>query len=98
MRGRLMQLSRHGARRLGAALRNDRERVLLIIALYWRRPDTICERHAHAALADALARGDAKRSSDLMMSHLVNLLSGLDLRPRPSKEVRLHDLLFGRTR
>lgn len=70
-------------------------RSSLIIALYWRRPDTICERHAHAALGEAIASGEGQRASDLMMSHLVDLLSGLDLRPRPSKEVRLHDLLSG---
>jgi DNA-binding GntR family transcriptional regulator len=70
-------------------------RSSLIIALYWRRPDTICERHAHAALGDAIAKREGQRASELMMSHLVDLLSGLDLRPRPSKEVRLHDLLSG---
>jgi DNA-binding GntR family transcriptional regulator len=71
-------------------------RSSLIIALYWRRPDTICERHAHGALADAIAAGEARRASDLMVSHLVDLLSGLDLRPRRSKDVRLHDLLSKR--
>jgi DNA-binding GntR family transcriptional regulator len=70
-------------------------RSSLIIALYWRRPDTICERHAHAALGDAIAAGEGQRASDLMMSHLVDLLSGLDLRPHRRKDGRLQELLSG---
>jgi DNA-binding GntR family transcriptional regulator len=54
-------------------------RSSLIIALYWRRRDTTCETHAHHDLVDAIAKGDAQRASDLMRSHLVDLLSGLDL-------------------
>jgi DNA-binding GntR family transcriptional regulator len=68
-------------------------RSSLIIALYWRRPDAICERHAHAALADAIAKGDGKRAADLMMSHLVDLLSGLDLRARKPAPAKLSELL-----
>ena len=72
-------------------------RSSLIIALYWIRPDTVCERHAHAALGDAISAGEGQRASDLMMSHLVDLLSGLDLRPRRTKDAHLHDLLTGGT-
>jgi DNA-binding GntR family transcriptional regulator len=68
-------------------------RSSLIIALYWRRPDAICERHAHAELAQAIAANEKKRASDLMLSHLVDLLSGLDLRPRRRENVRLQELL-----
>ncbi len=57
-------------------------RSSLIISLYWRRRDTTCESHAHHALVDALAAGNSKESSDLMRSHLVDLLSGLDLSNR----------------
>jgi DNA-binding GntR family transcriptional regulator len=70
-------------------------RSSLIVALYWHRPDTICERHAHAALADAIAAGEGQRAADLMVSHLVDLLSGLDLRPRRAKATRIYDLLAG---
>ncbi len=69
-------------------------RSSLIIALYWRRPDAICERHAHAALAEAIGKGDARRAADLMVSHLVDLLSGLDLRPRGREQARLQDVLI----
>ncbi len=68
-------------------------RSSLIIALYWRRPDAICERHAHAALADAIGAGDGKRAADLMVSHLVDLLSGLDLRARKPAPSKLSELL-----
>lgn len=70
-------------------------RSSLIIALYWRRPDAICERHAHNELASAIGAHETRRSSDLMMSHLVDLLSGLDLRPRRREQARLHDVLAG---
>ena len=56
-------------------------RSSLIIALYWRRRDTTCESHAHHALVDAIENHRAREASDLMRSHLVDLLSGLDLLP-----------------
>lgn len=68
-------------------------RSSLIIALYWRRADAICERHAHAELVAAIAANEKKRASDLMLSHLVDLLSGLDLRPRRPEQAKLSDLL-----
>jgi DNA-binding GntR family transcriptional regulator len=68
-------------------------RSSLIIALYWRRPDAICERHAHGALVDAIGRGDGKLAAELMMSHLVDLLSGLDLRARKQVPAKLSELL-----
>jgi DNA-binding GntR family transcriptional regulator len=58
-------------------------RSSLIIALYWRRRDTTCESHAHHALVDAIENHRAREASDLMRSHLVDLLSGLDLLPPP---------------
>jgi DNA-binding GntR family transcriptional regulator len=57
-------------------------RSSLIISLYWRRRDTTCESHAHHALVDAIERKDAKNAAGLMRSHLVDLLSGLDLSQR----------------
>ncbi len=68
-------------------------RSSLVIALYWRRRDTLCESHAHHALLDAIAANDGARAEELMQSHLVDLLSGLDLRDRPKPPRRLRDLL-----
>lgn len=58
-------------------------RSSLIVALYWRRPQALCESHAHHALADAIAAGDGARAEDLMKGHLLDLLSNLDLREKP---------------
>jgi DNA-binding GntR family transcriptional regulator len=57
-------------------------RSSLIISLYWRRRDTICESHAHHALVDAIAANQPRDAAELMTSHLVDLLSGLDLSDR----------------
>lgn len=58
-------------------------RSSLIVALYWHRPQAICESHAHHALADAIAAQDGERAEDLMKGHLLDLLSNLDLREKP---------------
>ncbi|MGB8817208.1 MAG: GntR family transcriptional regulator [Rhizobiaceae bacterium] len=63
-------------------------RSSLIIALYWRRRDTTCESHAHQALVDAIEASDKKASAELMRSHLVDLLSGLDLSNRIGQPVQ----------
>ena len=68
-------------------------RSSLIIALYWRRRDTICESHAHHALVDAIAANSPKDATELMTSHLVDLLSGLDLLDRSADAKRLSDIL-----
>ena len=68
-------------------------RSSLIIALYWRRRDAICESHAHNALVDAIAKNSPKDATELMTSHLVDLLSGLDLSDRASESKRLADIL-----
>src|SRR6516225_8607135 len=54
-------------------------RSSLIIALYWQRREATCETHAHHDLVEAIAKGDTKNAAELMRSHLVDLLSGLDL-------------------
>ena len=72
-------------------------RSSLIISLYWRRRDTICESHAHLALVDAIAKQSPRDASELMTSHLVDLLSGLDLSDRPRAVTpTLADVLGGR--
>lgn len=58
-------------------------RSSLIVALYWRRPQALCESHAHHALIDAIAAHDGARAEDLMKGHLLDLLSSLDLRDKP---------------
>ena len=68
-------------------------RSSLIIALYWRRRDAICESHAHHALVDAIEKNSPKDATELMTSHLVDLLSGLDLSDRPTEPKRLADIL-----
>lgn len=65
----------------------------LIIALYWKRRDATCERHAHHALLDAIARGEGAEAADLMKSHLVDLLSGLDLSGKAKKSEHLSEVL-----
>jgi DNA-binding GntR family transcriptional regulator len=66
----------------------------LIIALYWRRRDTTCERHAHQALVDAIEAGLSAEAADLMTSHLADLLSGLDLSSAVRKSKSLANLLL----
>jgi DNA-binding GntR family transcriptional regulator len=70
-------------------------RSSLVVALYWRRSDATCERHAHHELVEAIAANAAERAADLMRSHLVDILSGLDLRPRQRNDVALSKLLRG---
>lgn len=78
---------------LAEFLRELTSRSSLVVALYWRRRDATCERHAHHELIDAIAAGQSERAADLMRSHLVDLFSGLDLRERPAKDVGLAALL-----
>ncbi|MER2509972.1 MAG: GntR family transcriptional regulator [Amaricoccus sp.] len=67
-------------------------RSSLIIALYWKRRDTLCESHAHHALMDAIAAGEGRLAEELMQSHLVDLLSGLDLTERRAAPRSLRDM------
>lgn len=68
-------------------------RSSLIISLYWRRRDVVCESHAHHALVEAIAGNSPRDASELMNSHLVDLLSGLDLSDRAAEPLRLADIL-----
>ncbi|MEO9339774.1 GntR family transcriptional regulator [Mesorhizobium sp. SB112] len=65
----------------------------LIIALYWKRRDTTCESHAHHALIDAIEAGRAAEAAELMKSHMVDLLSGLDLSRGENVPEKLADIL-----
>jgi len=68
-------------------------RSSLIISLYWHRRDTICESHAHLALVEAIENNHSKDAAELMTSHLVDLLSGLDLSDRQNSTKTLADVL-----
>jgi len=75
-------------------LRQLVSRSSLVIALYWRRRNALCESHAHHALVDAFRAGDSDSAADLMKGHLLDLVSQLDLRERPGETVSLRSALF----
>ena len=68
-------------------------RSSLIVALYWRHREALCESHAHGALIDAIAANDGPRAEELMASHLVDLRASLDLNERPNKPQSLREAL-----
>ena len=70
-------------------------RSSLIIALYRKRDSALCEKHAHHALLEALSQKDGARAEELMQSHLVDLVSALDLREKVSNPTKLKDVLGG---
>lgn len=77
-------------------IRELTSRSSLVVALYWHRHDTICERHAHAALVDAIGGSEGERAADLMRSHLVDVLSGLDFSRQPPRPQSLAALIAPR--
>ena len=74
-------------------LRQLISRSSLVIALYWRRRNALCESNAHHALLDALRNGDGDTADELMKGHLLDLLSQLDLRDREEGPLSLKDAL-----
>ena len=68
-------------------------RSSLVIALYWRRRNAMCESHAHHALLDALKTNDGDTAEELMKGHLLDLLSQLDLTTQPEKSLSLREAL-----
>lgn len=76
-----------------AFLRQLISRSSLVIALYWRRRNALCESNAHHALIEALRKGDGDSADELMKGHLLDLLSQLDLRDRPNEPASLRDVL-----
>ena len=74
-------------------LRQLISRSSLVIALYWRRRNALCESNAHHALLDALRNGDGDTADELMKGHLLDLLSQLDLRDHEEGPVSLKDAL-----
>ncbi|NVK34180.1 MAG: GntR family transcriptional regulator [Rhodobacteraceae bacterium] len=70
-------------------------RSSLIIALYWKRVETTCESHSHHALLKAFSEHDGEAAEEIQKSHIVDLHSGLDLRNKEEKTMRLSDVLSG---
>lgn len=70
-------------------------RSSLIIALYWRRSSALCESHAHHALLGAMAAHDGQLAEELMRSHLVDILSALDLRAAGAPPLSLRAAILG---
>lgn len=68
-------------------------RSSLVIALYWRRRNALCESHAHHALLDAFRQQDGDAAEELMKGHLLDLVSQLDLRERANDTASLREAL-----
>ncbi|KQT43007.1 hypothetical protein ASG43_15845 [Aureimonas sp. Leaf454] len=68
-------------------------RSSLVVALYWRRPETICETHAHHGIVEALEARHAADAGAAMSRHLAELLAGLDLSERPPHRSNLADAI-----
>lgn len=76
-----------------AFIRQLVSRSSLVIALYWRRRNALCESHAHHALLDTFRTRDPDKAEDIMKGHLVDLVSQLDLRDWPDNRLSLRDAL-----
>lgn len=74
-------------------LRQLVSRSSLVIALYWRRRNALCESNAHHALVEALRNGDSETAEELMKGHLLDIFSQLDLRERIDAATSLRDAL-----
>lgn len=74
-------------------LRQLVSRSSLVIALYWRRRNALCESHAHHDLIDAFRNGDADAAEELMKGHLLDIFSQLDLQERDDGTTSLRDAL-----
>ena len=68
-------------------------RSSLIVAIYWRRQSALCEKHAHHALVEAFRRKDGAEAEALMKSHLLDILSALDLRETAKPQTSLKSIL-----
>jgi len=74
-------------------LRQLVSRSSLVIALYWRRRNALCESNAHHALVDAFKKQDGDNAEELMKGHLLDIFSQLDLRERQDGGTSLRDAL-----
>jgi DNA-binding GntR family transcriptional regulator len=69
-------------------------RSSLVIALYWRRRNALCESDAHHALVDALHAHNGEAAAELMREHLRDLVTQLDLRDQPEQFASLKNALI----
>ncbi len=76
-----------------AFIRQLVSRSSLVIALYWRRRNALCESHAHHVLLDAFRKNDPDLAEEVMKGHLVDLVSQLDLRDATDEATSLRDAL-----
>lgn len=74
-------------------LRQLVSRSALVIALYWRRRNALCDSSSHKALVEAFRQGDADSAEEVMKGHLLDLLTQLDLSDRPPGPASLKDAL-----
>lgn len=74
-------------------LRQLVSRSALVIALYWRRRNALCDSSSHRALIEALRQGDADSAEEVMKGHLLDLLTQLDLSDRAPRPTSLRDAL-----
>ena len=70
-------------------------RSSLIILLYRSRRAQFCGSDHHAAIAEAIRRGDGALAGRLMGEHLVEIETGLDLKGDADTERSLADILRG---
>lgn len=68
-------------------------RSSLVIALYWKRRNALCESNAHHALVDALRDHDGPTAEELMKGHLLDIYSQLDLREDVEAATSLREAL-----
>jgi len=68
-------------------------RSSLVVALYWRRRNALCESNAHHALINALRQADGDMAEELMKGHLLDIFSQLDLRDRTTGPTSLKEAL-----
>ena len=74
-------------------LRQLVSRSALVIALYWRRRNAICDSASHRALVEAFRQSDADSAEEVMKGHLLDLLTQLDLSDRAAEPASLKDAL-----
>lgn len=72
-------------------------RSSLVVALYWRRPEAMCESRAHHAIVEALEERQGEHAASLMRQHLIDLLGGLDLSERPVRRSSIAEAIGTRT-
>ena len=68
-------------------------RSSLVIALYWKRRNALCENNTHNSLVEALRDNDGSAAEDLMTGHLLDIYSQLDLREHKEEAISLKDAL-----